>query len=71
MIDFLDTPIVEPGLPFYMTDGVGASPFAINSIAAMYSLAQVFFGTWLGAISDRVGRKLGKGLIYNNRYMII
>lgn len=48
--------IIIPVLPFYAEE-LGASPFELGLLMAVYSLMQFFFAPMWGRISDRIGRK--------------
>ena len=55
-IDILGYTLVLPLLPFY-AEQLGASPFAVGSIVAVFGLCQLISGPILGRLSDRFGRK--------------
>lgn len=55
-IDMVGFGIVIPLLPFY-AEHFGASPFAVASLMAVYSLMQFVTAPILGAVSDRLGRR--------------
>ncbi len=55
-IDLVGFGVVIPLLPYYGLD-FHATPFAITSMMACYSLAQFFASPLLGHLSDRLGRK--------------
>ncbi len=55
-IDLVGFGVVIPLLPYYALD-FHASPLAITSMMACYSLGQFFSSPLLGRLSDRVGRK--------------
>src|SRR5690625_1277363 len=48
--------IIIPVLPFY-AEQLGASPFQLGLLMAVYSLMQLLFAPMWGRISDRIGRK--------------
>lgn len=48
--------IIIPVLPFY-AETLGASPFELGLLMAVYSLMQLLFAPMWGRVSDRVGRK--------------
>lgn len=48
--------IIIPVLPFYAEE-IGASPFQLGLLMAVYSFMQLIFAPMWGRISDRVGRK--------------
>ena len=48
--------IIIPVLPFYAED-LGASPFELGLLMAVYSLMQLLFSPFWGRVSDRIGRK--------------
>ena len=55
-IDLVGFGVVIPLLPYYGLD-FHATPFAITTMMACYSLAQFFASPLLGHLSDRLGRK--------------
>ena len=55
-IDMVGFGIVIPLLPFY-AEHFGASPLAVTSLMAIYSLMQFVTAPLLGSISDRFGRR--------------
>jgi len=55
-IDMVGFGIVIPLLPFY-AEHFGASPLAVTSLMAVYSLMQFVTAPLLGSISDRFGRR--------------
>jgi MFS transporter, DHA1 family, tetracycline resistance protein len=55
-IDILGYTLVLPLLPFY-AESLGASPFQVGTIVAVFSLCQLVSGPILGKLSDRFGRK--------------
>ncbi|HEX9118700.1 MAG TPA: MFS transporter [Anaerolineae bacterium] len=55
-VNLLGFGIIIPLLPFY-ADHAGASPFAVGSLFAAYSICQLLATPWLGALSDRYGRR--------------
>ena len=55
-IDMVGFGIVIPMLPFY-AEHFGASPFAVTSLMAVYSLMQFVTAPLLGSLSDRFGRR--------------
>ena len=55
-LDLVGFGIVLPLLPFYATD-LGASPFQVGLIIAVYSAMQFIFAPVWGALSDRYGRR--------------
>lgn len=48
--------IIIPVLPFY-AENIGASPFELGLLMAVYSLMQFLFAPVWGRVSDRIGRK--------------
>lgn len=48
--------IIIPVIPFY-AESLGASPFELGLLMAVYSLMQLIFSPMWGRISDKVGRK--------------
>ncbi len=56
LIDLIGFGVVIPLLPYYALD-FHASPLAVTSMMACYSLGQFFSSPLLGRLSDRVGRK--------------
>lgn len=56
LIDVLGMTIIFPLLPFY-SESLGATPFMVGMIVAVYGLCQFIAGPMLGQLSDRVGRK--------------
>ncbi|WP_071395676.1 MFS transporter [Bacillus tuaregi] len=48
--------IIIPVLPFY-AENIGASPFELGLLMAVYSLMQLLFAPLWGRVSDRIGRK--------------
>lgn len=48
--------IIIPVLPFY-AEQLGASPFQLGLLMAVYSIMQFIFAPMWGRVSDRVGRK--------------
>jgi MFS transporter, DHA1 family, tetracycline resistance protein len=56
VVDVFGTTLVLPLLPFYAQE-LGASPFVVGSIVAVFAFCQLIAGPILGRISDRVGRK--------------
>jgi DHA1 family tetracycline resistance protein-like MFS transporter len=55
-VDVLGMTIILPLLPFY-SESLGASPFVVGMIVAVYGLCQFIAGPILGQASDKVGRK--------------
>ena len=55
-IDILGYTLVLPLLPFY-AESLGASPFQVGTIVAVFGLCQLISGPILGKLSDRFGRK--------------
>lgn len=56
LVDVIGFGIVIPILPFYVTE-FGASPFTITAMFTSFSLCAFFSSPFLGALSDRVGRR--------------
>jgi len=56
LVDMLSFSIVLPLLP-YLADSLGATPFQIGLLSAMYPLFQFVGAPILGRLSDRYGRK--------------
>ncbi len=56
LIDLIGFGIILPLLPFYATR-YGASPVAIGFLYSIFSMAQLVFSPFWGALSDRVGRR--------------
>lgn len=56
LVDVLGMTIILPLLPFY-SESLGATPFVVGMIVAVYGLCQFIAGPILGQASDRVGRK--------------
>ncbi len=56
LVDILGVTIILPLLPFY-SESLGATPFVVGSIVAVYSFCQFIAGPILGQASDKVGRK--------------
>lgn len=56
MVDVLGMTIILPLLPFY-SESLGATPFTVGMIVAVYGLCQFIAGPILGQASDKVGRK--------------
>jgi DHA1 family tetracycline resistance protein-like MFS transporter len=55
-IDILGYTLVLPLLPFY-AESLGASPFQVGTIVAVFGFCQLISGPILGKLSDRFGRK--------------
>jgi len=55
-IDVLGIGIIIPVLPFYV-ESFGASAFMVTLLFAVFSFFSFFSAPWLGALSDRVGRR--------------
>ena len=55
-IDILGAGIVIPILPFYV-QSFGASPLTMTLLFSVFSLCAFFSAPYLGALSDRVGRR--------------
>ncbi|HEX8273353.1 MAG TPA: MFS transporter [Longimicrobiaceae bacterium] len=55
-LDLVGFGIVIPLLPLY-AERFGAGPVAVTWLVAVYSLMQLLFAPWWGALSDRVGRR--------------
>ena len=55
-IDILGFTVVIPLLPFY-AEHLGATPFMVGSLTAVYGICQFIAGPALGHLSDRIGRK--------------
>lgn len=56
LVDMLSFSIVLPLLP-YLADSLGATPFQIGLLSAMYPIFQFVGAPILGRLSDRYGRK--------------
>ncbi|MEA9356083.1 MFS transporter [Bacteriovorax sp. PP10] len=56
LVDVLGMTIILPLLPFY-SESLGATPFTVGMIVAVYGLCQFIAGPILGQASDKVGRK--------------
>lgn len=56
LVDMLSFSIVLPLLP-YLADSLGATPFQIGLLSAMYPIFQFVGAPILGRLSDRFGRK--------------
>jgi len=56
LVDMLSFSIVLPLLP-YLADSLGATPFQIGMLGAMYPIFQFIGAPILGRLSDRFGRK--------------
>lgn len=56
LVDVLGMTIIFPLLPFY-SESLGATPFTVGMIVAVYGLCQFIAGPILGQASDKVGRK--------------
>ncbi|TLM98459.1 MAG: major facilitator superfamily domain-containing protein 9 [Actinobacteria bacterium] len=56
LVDMLSFSIVLPLLP-YLAKDLGATPFQIGLLSAVYPIAQFFGAPILGRLSDRFGRK--------------
>jgi len=56
MLDLIGFGIVLPLLPTYAKD-LGANPFMIGLIAAIFSIMQFVFSPLWGKLSDRIGRR--------------
>ncbi len=56
LVDVLGLTIILPLLPFY-SESLGATPFVVGMIVAVYGLCQFIAGPILGQMSDKVGRK--------------
>lgn len=56
MLDLIGFGIVLPLLPTYAKE-LGASPFMIGLIAAIFSIMQFIFSPLWGKLSDRIGRR--------------
>ncbi len=56
LVDMLSFSIVLPLLP-YLADSLGATPFQIGLLGAMYPIFQFIGAPILGRLSDRYGRK--------------
>ena len=56
LVDVLGLTIIIPLLPFY-AERYGASPLGVGIVSASYALCQLVSGPFLGALSDRVGRR--------------
>lgn len=55
-VDILGFGIVIPILPFYLTE-FGASPLTITVLFSVYSFCAFLSAPFLGALSDRIGRR--------------
>jgi len=56
LLDLIGFGIVLPLLPTYAKD-LGASPFMIGLIAAIFSIMQFIFSSLWGKLSDKIGRR--------------
>lgn len=56
LVDVLGMTIILPLLPFY-SESLGATPFTVGMIVAVYGFCQFIAGPILGQASDKVGRK--------------
>lgn len=56
LLDLIGFGIVLPLLPTYAKD-LGASPFMIGFVAAIFSIMQFIFSPLWGKLSDRIGRR--------------
>lgn len=56
LIDLMGFGIVLPLLPFY-SERFHATPVVLGFLYSIYSIAQLFFSPFWGALSDRVGRR--------------
>lgn len=56
LVDVMGMTIILPLLPFY-SESLGATPFVVGMIVAVYGLCQFVAGPVLGQASDKVGRK--------------
>jgi DHA1 family tetracycline resistance protein-like MFS transporter len=56
LVDVLGMTIILPLLPFY-SESLGATPFVVGMIVAVYGLCQFIAGPILGQASDKIGRK--------------
>lgn len=55
-IDVLGIGIIIPVLPFYV-ESFGTSPFTVTMLFAVFSFFSFFSAPFLGALSDRIGRR--------------
>jgi len=56
LVDVIGFGIVIPILPFYVTE-FGASPLTVTAMFASFSFCSFFSAPFLGALSDRIGRR--------------
>jgi DHA1 family tetracycline resistance protein-like MFS transporter len=56
LVDVMGMTIILPLLPFY-SESLGATPFVVGMIVAVYGLCQFIAGPILGQVSDKIGRK--------------
>ena len=56
LLDLIGFGIVLPLLPTYAKD-LGANPFMIGLIAAIFSIMQFIFSPLWGKLSDKIGRR--------------
>lgn len=56
LIDIIGVGIVVPTLPFYVT-GIGLRPIVVTLLFTVYSFFSFFSAPFLGALSDRIGRR--------------
>lgn len=55
-VDILGLTIILPLLPFY-AEKYGATPLIVGLLSTLFALCQLISGPFLGAASDRIGRK--------------
>lgn len=56
LVDVIGIGIVIPSLPYYVTS-LGARPLVVTLLFTAYSLCSFFSAPFLGALSDRIGRR--------------
>ncbi|HBP01179.1 MAG: Major facilitator superfamily transporter [Candidatus Moranbacteria bacterium GW2011_GWE1_49_15] len=56
LVDVIGIGIVIPVLPFY-AESFGLSPFQMSSLFAVFALFSFFSAPFLGALSDKIGRR--------------
>lgn len=56
VVDVFALTLMIPLLPFY-AERFGATPLQVGALASVFALCQLLAGPYLGALSDRVGRR--------------
>ncbi len=56
LIDVIGMGVIIPVLPFYV-ESFGASPFIVTTLFAAFAMFSFISGPFLGALSDRIGRR--------------